>query len=407
MYRLTGKIAWASLVRRSTRSVLVVMMIAVSLWGLFFMEGIYDGMTEQMINNAIRSDSGHISLFGEGYRLDPDLSRQVDDVAVVDSLLTRDSRVLSYVKRLKQDGLVATAHYSRGVAIFGVDLAAEEKHGRLKGYLSQGEFSFGKKGRGAIIGFKLADKLQVRIGSKVVLSAQDSHGEVSAAPLKVRGILKTNNMALDENAVFIGDKKARKLLAMDDGVSQVGVILHDEAQIAGLQQELRRQFPHLEILRWDELYPALMQSRVMMEGFNLVTSLLIFCVAALGIFGVMLVSVLERLREFGIMLAIGTRFSQLRNIIFVESFFLGFIGFSLGSLVGGATLYFFKVNGLDLSMFSDAFDEFGMDAVTYAIIRPGYFVMALAAVTLATFLSVLIPLRVLKKSKPIEAINKV
>lgn len=407
MYRLTGKIAWASLVRRSTRSVLVVMMIAVSLWGLFFMEGIYDGMTEQMINNAIRSDSGHISLFGEGYRLDPDLSRQVDDVAVVDSLLARDSRVLSYVKRLKQDGLVATAHYSRGVAIFGVDLAAEEKHGRLKGYLSQGEFSFGKKGRGAIIGFKLADKLQVRIGSKVVLSAQDSHGEVSAAPLKVRGILKTNNMALDENAVFIGDKKARKLLAMDDGVSQVGVILHDEAQIAGLQQDLRRQFPHLEILRWDELYPALMQSRVMMEGFNLVTSLLIFCVAALGIFGVMLVSVLERLREFGIMLAIGTRFSQLRNIIFVESFFLGFIGFSLGSLVGGATLYFFKVNGLDLSMFSDAFDEFGMDAVTYAIIRPGYFVMALAAVTLATFLSVLIPLRVLKKSKPIEAINKV
>jgi len=407
MYRLTGKIAWASLVRRSIRSVLVVVMIAVSLWGLFFMEGIYDGMTEQMINNAIRSDSGHISLFGEGYRLDPDLSRQVDDVAVVDSLLARDSRVLSYVKRLKQDGLVATAHYSRGVAIFGVDLAAEEKHGRLKGYLSQGEFSFGKKGRGAIIGFKLADKLQVRIGSKVVLSAQDSHGEVSAAPLKVRGILKTNNMALDENAVFIGDKKARKLLAMDDGVSQVGVILHDEAQIAGLQQDLRRQFPHLEILRWDELYPALMQSRVMMEGFNLVTSLLIFCVAALGIFGVMLVSVLERLREFGIMLAIGTRFSQLRNIIFVESFFLGFIGFSLGSLVGGATLYFFKVNGLDLSMFSDAFDEFGMDAVTYAIIRPGYFVMALAAVTLATFLSVLIPLRVLKKSKPIEAINKV
>lgn len=407
MYRLTGKIAWASLVRRSTRSALVVMMIAVSLWGLFFMEGIYDGMTEQMINNAIRSDSGHISLFGEGYRLDPDLSRQVDDVAVVDSLLAGDNRVLSYVKRLKQDGLVATAHYSRGVAIFGVDLAAEEKHGRLKGYLSQGEFSFGKKGRGAIIGFKLADKLQVRIGSKIVLSAQDSHGEVSAAPLKVRGILKTNNMALDENAVFIGDKKARKLLSMDAGVSQVAVILHDEAQIAGLQQELRRQFPHLEILRWDELYPALMQSRVMMEGFNLVTSLLIFCVAALGIFGVMLVSVLERLREFGIMLAIGTRFSQIRNIIFVESFFLGFIGFSLGSLAGGATLYFFKVNGLDLSMFSDAFDEFGMDAVTYAIIRPGYFVMALAAVTLATFLSVLIPLRVLKKSKPIEAINKV
>ena len=229
MFRLIGKIAWASLVRRRTRSMLVVVMIAVSLWGLYFMEGIYDGMTEQMINNAIRSDSGHISLFGEGYRLDPDLSRRVEDVAMLDSLLARDSRVVSYVKRLKQQGLVATAHYSRGVASFGVDPAAEEKHGRLKGYLSQGKFSFGKKDRGAIIGFKLADKLQVRIGSKIVLSAQDSYGEVSAAPLKVTGIIKTNNMALDENAVFIADNKARKLLAMDTGVSQVAVILHGEA----------------------------------------------------------------------------------------------------------------------------------------------------------------------------------
>lgn len=407
MFRLTCKVAWASLARRRIRSIVVVMMISVSLWGLFSMEGIYGGMTEQMINSAIRSDSGHISLFAEGYRLDPDLSRQVNNVAEIDSILVNDTRVASYVKRLKQDGLVATAHYSRGVSIFGVDLSTEAKHGKLPSYLFQGEFSFGKKSRGAIIGFKLARKLHVRIGSKIVLSAQDSHSEVSSVSLKVTGVLKTNNMAFDENAVFIADKKARKLLAVNNGVSQVAVILHDDTQVAGLQQELRSQFPSLEILRWDELYPALLQSRVMMDGFNMVASLLVFCVAALGIFGVMLVSVLERLREFGIMLAIGTRFNQIRNIIFVESFFLGFIGFGLGSLLGATTLYYFKVNGLDLSVFSEAFDEFGMDAVIYAIVRPSYFVTALCAVTFATFFSVLIPLRVLKKSKPIEAINQV
>ncbi|MCI5138720.1 MAG: FtsX-like permease family protein [Candidatus Electrothrix sp. AR1] len=136
-------------------------------------------------------------------------------------------------------------------------------------------------------------------------------------------------------------------------------------------------------------------------------NLLIFCVAALGIFGVMLVSVLERLREFGIMLAIGTRFSEICKIILAESFFMGFIGFGLGSLIGFSTLYYFKIHGLDLSVFSDAFEAFGMDAVTYAIIRPSYFVTALIAVTGATFLSILIPLRVLKKAKPIEAINTI
>lgn len=406
MFRIIFKIAWASLARRRTRSVLLILMIAVSLWGLLFMEGIYDGMTEQMISNAIRSDSGHVSIFGEGYRLDPDLSRWIS-ADKVDSFLSKDGRVKSYVKRLKQDGLIATAHYSRGAAIFGIDLDAEDKHGRLKGYLHQGDFNFGKKGRGAIIGYKLADKLQVRIGSKVIISAQDSTGEVSSVPLRLSGILKTNNLALDQNAVFVSEKKIRKLLAMENGFCQVAVIAYYEQQVPGLQQDLQKAFPDVDVQRWDQLYPALLQSKLMMEVFNLVTNLLIFCVAALGIFGVMLVSVLERLREFGIMRAIGTRFSEICNIIIVESFCMGFVGFGLGAFCGFGTLYYLKIYGLDLTIFGDAFEEFGMDAVTYAVIRPDYFITALAAVTIATFLSVIIPLRVLKKSKPIETINTI
>jgi ABC-type lipoprotein release transport system permease subunit len=407
MFRLTVKIAWASLFRRRTRSLLVVLMIAVSLWGLLFMEGIYDGMTAQMINNAIRSDSGHISVFGHGYRLDPDLSRQIENVARLDAFLSADSRVAGYVQRIRQDGLVATAHYSRATVILGVDLSNEDKISHLSNYLQQGKFSFGSRSGGAVIGSKLAAKLQVQVGSKIILSALDSHGEVSAMPFRISGILKTNNMALDENAVFISTAKARRLLSLDDGVSQVAIMLHDESFIARLQQDLRRTFPHLDILRWDELYPALMQSRVLMQGFNLVVSLLVFCVAALGIFGVMLVSVLERLREFGIMLALGSGFALIRNIILVESFFLGFSGFAAGGLIGWATLVYFKAYGLDLSMFSDAFDEFGMDAVTFAVIRSDYFIIALVAVILAVVLSVLIPLRVLKKARPIQAIHLV
>jgi len=407
MFRLSGKIAWASLTRRGARSILVVLMISVSLWGLLFMEGISDGMIEQMVSNAIRSDSGHLSLFAEGYHLDPDLSRQVTDVEAIDDFLENDKRVLSYVKRIKQDGLVATAHYSRGTKIYGIEPEEEKQHGGLDGYLFRGKFDFGPLQRGAIIGFKLADKLQVRIGSKIILSAQDRYMEVSSVSLKVTGILKTNNMAIDENAVFVASKKARQLLAVDKDVSQIAVILHDEGQAPRLQSDLQQKFPNLEILRWDELYPALLQSRMMMENFNLITSLLIFCIAALGIFGVMLVSVLERLREFGIMMAIGTRFRQIGNIILVESFFLGFFGFGLGALIGGGTLYYFKIYGLDLSIFSDAFNEFGMDAVTHAIIRPSYFFTALAAVIMATFLSVLIPLWLLRKAKPIETISKI
>ncbi|MCI5158884.1 MAG: ABC transporter permease [Candidatus Electrothrix sp. AUS1_2] len=371
------------------------------------MEGVYEGMIEQMINNAIRSDSGHLSFFAEGYRSDPDLSLRVHDVPAIRAALEQDTRVRSFVVRMKQDGLAATAHASRGAVIIGMELAREEEHGRLAEYLHKGAFSFGQQDKGIILGFKLADTLQVRIGSKIILSAQDMQAEVASAAFRVTGILKTNNMALDERAVFIDLDRMRRMLSVPEGVTQIAVIVRDQDQLAEIQGDLQKQISGLDVLRWDELYPALMQSKVIMKGFNMIISGMIFCVATLGIFGVMLVSVLERIREFGIMLAIGTRFSQIRNIILAESFFLGLIGFLFGSLIGGLTLLYFKVYGLDLTAFSDAFEEFGMDAVSYAVIRPSYFLTAFTAVLLAAFFSVLIPLRVLKKSNPIEAINKV
>jgi ABC-type lipoprotein release transport system permease subunit len=407
MFRVLLRIALLSLRRRLSRSLLVIAMIAMSLWGLLFMEGLYDGMTEQVIDNAIRSDSGDISIFAKEYRLDPGLERILGQLVEITDFLTEDNRVKSFVSRLRQDGLIATAHYSRNAAIYGVDLGAEDRHGRLASYLDAGVYDFGDKGRGALLGARLATKMKVAVGQKIVVSAQNSANDVSALSLRVTGILKTNNMALDENAVYIEMNKARELLMVPEGASQISVLLDNKEKVAAVQQGLRARFPELDVLGWDELYPALSRGREMMEIFNLITSLLVFCVAGLGIFGVMLVSVLERLREFGIMLAIGTSFREIRTMVFAESFILGFTGYGCGVLLGGLTLLYFYNFGLDLTMFSAGLDAFGMDAITYALIRPSYFFTALAAVSVATLVSVLLPLRILKKARPIEAINKI
>ena len=225
--------------------------------------------------------------------------------------------------------------------------------------------------------------------------------------MRVTGILKTNNMVIDGTAVFIDIEKAREFLGVENGVTRISLILYDEEAVLDFQTSLKRVLPGLDVLRWDEMYPALMQSRVIMEGFSLVVSLMIFTVAGLGIFGVMLVSVLERIREFGIMLAIGTGFGQIRLIILIESLLLGVAGFLAGTFCGGLTLLYFKIYWLDLRMFSDAFDEFGMDSITYALIRPGYFTTAFAAVVVATLISTYFPLRILRKSRPIEVLNEV
>ncbi|PLX49899.1 MAG: hypothetical protein C0613_05975 [Desulfobulbaceae bacterium] len=407
MFNVLLRIALASLQRRLARSLLVIVMIAMSLWGLLAMEGLYDGMTEQVIDNAIRSDSGDISIYGQGFRLDPGLHHLIDNGAEISTLLHRDARVKSHVLRLRQDGLIATAHYSRNATLMAVDLAAEDRHGRLASYLVEGDYDFGEKGRGALVGFRLADKMKLKVGDKIVLSAQNSSNEVAALALRVSGILKTNNMALDESAVYIDLARGRDMLMVPEGVSQISILLHDRQEVMAVRQKLQAELGNLDVRSWDELYPALMQGREMMAIFNLITSLLVFCVAGLGIFGVMLVSVLERLREFGIMLAIGTTFAEIRFMVFAESFILGLSGYLVGSLLGGLTLFYFYRYGLDLTMFSAGLDAFGMDTVTYALIRPGYFGTALAAVSGATLLSVLLPLRILRKARPMQAINRI
>lgn len=405
MFKFTLKIAWASLLRRKVRSLLVVLMIGMSLWGLLLMEGIYDGMTEQMINNAIRSDSGDISIYARGYRENSELKLRIPDKTALYSQLHSMDGITTFVTRLIQDGLVATAHHSQNSILLGIDLEKERRHGQLDSYLTIGNYDFGPKGKGVILGSRLAKKLKVTIGSKVIISAQGQTNEISSLALKVTGILKTNNMTLDSRAVLIDQKKLQEMLQIPSGVHQIAVILHHREEAPLVQESLRNSFPELDIFRWDQLYPALWQGKVYMEVFNLVTSSIIFTVAGLGIFGVMMVSVMERMREFGIMLAIGTSFPRISTIILTESVLLGLMGFILGTFLGIVTLFYFATNGLDLSSFQEGIESFGMDTITYAVIKTSYFYTAGVAVFLATLISIILPLRVLKKTRIVDSIQ--
>lgn len=406
MFNTFAKIAWYSLSRRRSRSILVIIMIAVCFWGILVMEGFYDGMTEQVIDNAIRSSSGHITIYAQDYRLEKSLDKRINNTSEISRHLQNTENIHSYSQRIIQDGLIATAHYSQGGMIQGIDLESEKKHAQLNEYLIDGEYGFGKKGKGILLGAKLATKLKAGIGKKIILSAQDSNHEISAIALKVTGILRTNNLAVDERAVFIDLQTARRLLQVNEGASQISIMVKEQKQLSSTIKNLQQHYPHLDILSWDAVYPALLQSRQMMKIFNLITSLIVFLIAGIGIFGVMMVSVLERLREFGVMLAVGTKQMQIFLVVVIEAFCMSLIGYAIGALLGGTTLFYYMRKGLDLRIFSEGLEAFGIDTLVYAIIRPEYFITAFLAIFFASFCSVLYPIWVLKRSQPIESITR-
>ena len=134
--------------------------------------------------------------------------------------------------------------------------------------------------------------------------------------------------------------------------------MKETEDINKVQEELKTLFPDIDVLRWDELYPLLIQMQELMNIFNLASYAIVFIVAALGIFGVMLVSVLERMREFSIMLAIGTPYKTVRNQIIMEASFLGIIGYMAGAFLGWILLLYMSTAGVDMRAF-----EAGLETV--------------------------------------------
>lgn len=411
MYRskeaLYFKMALLHITRRKGRSILISLMISLSLIGLLLMEGMYEGMMVQITQNSIKTGSGTVSIQHKGFRADNNIKYRIENPEEITALLEKMDGIRSYATRVSQRGLIATAGYSQGVNVTGIDLEKEALHAGLENFMIKGEYSFDKRGRGAVIGYRLARKLKVDIGKKVIVTIQDLNNEVVSVALKVRGIIKTNNMAIDGRGLLMDIDLLRSLTGIK-GSTEIAVLLYDQHADYAFKEKMLSKLDNqnLSVYTYRELYPSLHEGEAMMEVYNEISSAFIFIVATLGIFGVVLVSVLERVREFGIMMAIGTQFRDIARLIIYESLLITMSGYLVGALVGGGLLWYLKVYGLDLSALSDAFAIFGMDSSIHAILKKEYFTSSFASVLIATLAATVIPIRTLKKRNPIQSINE-
>lgn len=401
------KMALLHIYRRKGRAVLISLMIALSLIGLLLMEGMYEGMMVQITHNSIKTGSGAVSIQHKEFRADKDIKYNLSKPQEITAVLASQEGVRSYVTRVSQRGLIATAGYSQGVTVTGIDLQDEREHAGLENFIVQGKYSFDKGGRGAIIGYRLARKLKVSVGKKVIVTMQDVNNEIVSMALKVQGIIKTNNMDIDNNGLLMQIGKLRSLIGIQ-GATQIAVLLDDKEDDYRLKAVIESQLYDEDtvVYSYKELSPMLYEGEMMMQTYNQISSAFIFIVATLGIFGVVLVSVLERVREFGIMMAVGTPFKDIVRLIVYESLCITISGYIIGALIGGGLLWYLKVYGLDLSGLSDAFAIFGMDSSIHAILKQEYFTSSFLSVFLATLAATVIPIRTLKKRNPIQSINE-
>lgn len=400
MYKLILKMAWKNSFIRLSRTLLVIIMIAVSMSMMLGIQGIYDGMVNNMVDKNKRSDSGDISIFAKDYRVNRDLIYRVKNAHEIKDEIQKMDGVEAVALRLRADGLLSTARKSSFALVVGIDLNEEERFGKFSEFLKEGAIDLQKQG--AIIGIELAKTLKVRVGSKVIFSTQDGSGEINSIALYIRAIVQTTNIALDNSAIFIDIGQLHKFLGTTSTeATQIALKSKDEK----LYGELKAKYPNLDVKSFLELQPMIRQMQDLMVIFNSVTFFIVMSVVFVGIFGVMYVSILDRIREFGIMLSVGMHYKYIRLQIFFEALFVGLIGYLSGAVLGAVILIYLKNQGIDLSSFSDALEMWGYESTIHGTIKVSYFTTTFASIITASLFSIVIPLRKIKKLNPIEVIK--
>ncbi len=400
MYKLIVKLAWNNAFLRLSRTLLVIVMIAVSMSMMLSLQGIYDGMVIHMIDNTKRSDCGEISIYHPDYRLNKVLQNTIHGADTIKMALSENPEVEAVVLRLSVEGLSSTARKSSFSSVIGVDLADEERFGQFSTFLKEGEVSFSKNG--ALIGSELAKTLKIRIGSKVIFTTQDSSGDINAIAVKIRGIVQTTNITLDSSALYVDKTRLQTFLGVGrDEATQIAIRSVSEP----LANDLQAKYKTLEVKTLRELYPMLKMMEEMMVIFNSITFGIVMMVVFIGILGVMYVSILDRIREFGIMRAVGMAYRLIRLQILLEALIVGVLGYAAGAVLGVLGLLYLQHFGLDLTAWAEGLESFGYESVIYAHMELSYFTNTFLAITSASVLSVLLPLRKIKTLNPIEVIK--
>ncbi len=345
------KLAWRNLWRNRRRTLIT---LAAGCLGLMLAQGYTNlarGIWTQMINDGVRYGSGHVGLYAQGYKetREPAL---VFDGRDLPERLRRLEGVRAVLPRLYLPGLAQSARGSRGAIILGIQPSAEWAVNPLARALKEGRLIGDDTLREAVIGRVLLEALKLKVGSKFVVMVQSASGDIGSEMVRVAGVLDTGLREVDAGTVFVSLKFAGLLSGREGSIHEAAVIL-DEARRIPRALAAVRALPgvgsKVEALPWDEAMPEL-SSHVNTDLFSLrIIIAFIYLIIGIGIVNTLLMSVMERSREFGVMLALGVPTRFLLGMVAAEGAVMGLLAATSGTLLGSGVTAALVHWGLDLS----------------------------------------------------------
>lgn len=400
------KIGMRSIGRNRRRTLVTTLAMGLAGSIMIFYSALMEGLMSTMERNALTMELGDLQIHAEGYRRDPSLYTRIDDPKAIEEKL--DQRGYRSAHRLFGFGLAAVDKSSAGVQIRGYDVEREKQVTRMHLHLAGGEWLSPDDSKGVVIGKNLARTLQAKVGSEIVLLSQAADGSMANDLYRVRGILKQVGDAVDRGGLIMTESAFRQLMAVPEGAHEIVVARPSRSiPIAEAKDTVVTAAPDQEVMTWRELQPTLAKMFDTSLANNLFMLIITYAAIAMVVLNATLMSVFERIREFGVMKALGVTPRQVTGVIFVEVMTQASLASLLALAVGVPISLWFQAHGIDLSTIADdmSFGGVAIDPIWFCELNATAVVLPIASLFMMVGAAALYPGIKAAVISPVQAIH--
>lgn len=398
-------IAYRNIWRNPVRSLVVIGSMILGIWGGTFIVAFFSGMTQQQLKDMLRQEVSHIQVhnpsFLEQFEPSDTLHRMVD----LELRLAHDERVESFSSRLMGLGLIASARLTTGGMVVGIDATSETAVTQLGDRLVEGDLFASDRPNQVVIGARLAERLQVGLKNKIVVTLPDVQGEMVSTALRVSGIYRERAAAKAGSKIYLRDKDMSALMGMGNARHEVAVFVKELSDVPQLAEELVSEYDLDVVRQWNEISPELRLISESYDQYVMIIIAIILLALLFGIVNTMLMAVLERTRELGVLMAVGLTRWKVFWMILLETVMIGTIGGPLGLLIAWGTIQWTGRHGIDLSMYAESLEAYGLTTRVFPLLEVGGYVQILVMVLSASLIAALFPALHAIRLKPLDAIR--
>jgi len=406
-FRIILRLAWRNLWRNHRRTLIMLAAIVVGSWAMIFMTALMRGMVDDMVSDGISVLPGHVQIHHPDFRDDPTISNVIapPDGELLQTL--ERTEVVAWATRVRVPAVISSERDTRGVTLVGIEPDRERGISFVAGDMAEGRFLESRDDKGLVVGRKLVEKMETGLGKRVVIMSQDQENEIADRGFRIVGIFDSKMNQYEEGFVFAGEGTIQDLLGVGDAVSEVAILGTGYRDVDDLTRMVADAAgTGVEVLPWSELDTYLGSMLAVMDGFVVLWIVIVFLALSFGLVNTLVMAVFERVREIGLMLALGMTPRNILAQIVTESVLLLVIGLAIGNLTAWASIEPLK-GGIDLSIVGEGMEMFGASNVLYPALYLKDVVLANLIVIVLGFFASLSPAWRASRYDPIRAITKV